>query len=58
MTKTEFCTLKNVMKFIKLNKEKGLKNHKIINDLTKKGCCFQTIFDAMDAITNKPRCNK
>lgn len=58
MTKENFCSLKNVMNFIQINKEKGQKNYEIIKDLTKKGCCFKTIFDAMDAITKQTRCNK
>lgn len=56
MSNENFCSLKNVMIFIKINKEKGQKNYEIIKSLTKKGCCFETMFDAMDKITKQIRC--
>ena len=58
MHKDNFCSLKTVTEFIKKNKEQGQKNYEIINDLIKKGCTFQVIFDAMDKITKQLRCNK
>ncbi|MFP4567432.1 MAG: hypothetical protein ACLFN8_00660 [Candidatus Woesearchaeota archaeon] len=51
----EFCTLSKLTKYIDNNKQKGLKNNEIINQLIKKGCPFQTIFNAMDKIINKPK---
>lgn len=53
MKENAFCSIKNVTKYIQQNKQKGLKNQKIINELIKKGCCFQVVFDAMDKITRK-----
>lgn len=53
MNENRYCSLKNVIKFIQQNKQKGLKNQKIINELIKKGCRFQIIFDAMDIITRQ-----
>ena len=58
MNKDNFCSLKNVISFIEKNKKNGQKNYKIINELIKRGCSFQTMFDAMDKITKQTRCNK
>ncbi len=51
MNKDDSCTLTKIRQFIKTNKERGMKNPEIIKQLTKKGCYFQTIFDAMDKET-------
>jgi DNA phosphorothioation-dependent restriction protein DptG len=47
----DFCSITNLTNIIKKNKEKGLKNPRIIKELTKRGCCFRAIFDAMDKTT-------
>lgn len=54
MTNTnDFCTINNLTNIIKKQKKTGQKNQEIIKLLTNKGCCFQQIFNAMDAFTKK-----
>jgi GTP-binding protein EngB required for normal cell division len=53
MIEEEFCSTNNVIQFIQQRKQIGKKNYEIINELIKRNCSFQIIFDAMDKITKK-----
>ena len=52
-TQQNFCSLNLAIKYIKLMKKSGIKNQEIIKQLMKKGCAFNTIFDAMDEVSRK-----
>ena len=55
MTEEEFCSTSNVIEFIQQNKKYGKKNYQIIQELIKRNCSFQIIFDAMDKITRQKK---